>query len=246
MSTQFRTNSKKEHYPLRPSKGLNESDFREGSISVTGIGGPRRQYSRATPTSEIAHIKTQSNFLKSLNRRLAIATDKEARASSKTAKAEKKHEKLERTKEADKNLELANKFMERQERLRRGENPPPVDVVVNVESGPTLPKNISPEEKKKMETQKAQEGKKEESIIKNITEPEKVEQPPSPAMARHAQSVSDEPATPSPQTEEAYAYAASPAYTTGGKQPDKPKQKTQQQSDLSLNELALLRYPAKG
>lgn len=221
MSQSFRTNSNKQHYPLHPSKGVNEADFKEGSISVTGIGGPRRQFSRAAPSSEIAHIKTQANFLKSLNNRLAAS-----KASGNARKEEKKHERAERNKEADKNLELANKFMERQEKLRRGENPPPVDVVVNVESGPTLPKNLSEQEKKNVIDKKLADTRKEESVIRTMTEPVTVEQPSSPAMVTTPnESVTVQPVS---------------TVSTNEKKPQQKK------SDLSLSELALMRFPAKG
>ena len=241
MSQQFRTNSKKQHYPLRdPSSGVAESSFREGDKNI--LGTPQRGFSRAVPTAEIAHINTQNNYLKSLNRRFAKVVTKEGRASGAAEKNEKKREKSERHAEADKNLELANKFMERQEKLRRGENPPPVDVIVNVEQGPALPKNLSNSEKQDIVNQRIRDSKKEESIIKDITEPPKVEKPSSPAMARP--SVGNGHVQPSENTEEVYAYAAAPAFTTGGKQPEKPKQK--KDSDLSLSEQALVRYPAKG
>lgn len=240
-SQQFRTNSKKQAYPLRDSSsGVSESSFKEGDKNI--LGTPKRQYSRATPSSEFAHIKTQNNYLKSLNRRFAKVVTKEGRASGAAEKNEKKREKSERHAEADRNLELANKFMERQEKLRRGENPPPVDVVVNVEQGPALPKNLSEKERQSIINEKIRNQKREESIIKDITEPPKEEKPSSPAMARP--SVGNGPAQPSENTEEAYAYAAAPAFTTGGKQPEKPK--TKNDSDLSLSEQALVRYPAKG
>lgn len=234
MSQQFRTNSNKQHYPLHPAKGINEKDFREGDKNI--LGTPKRQFSSATPNSELAHAKTQFNFIKSLNRRL-----EESRAGGKARSTEKKNEKAKRNAEADKNLELANKFMERQEKLRRGENPPPVDVVVNVDSGPTLPRNIKPEEQKKIDELRAKEAKKEEKIIKNITEPVTV-QPSSPAMARPSNGLGNGHAAPSGQTEEDYAYAVSPAFTTAGKQPQKPQKKQQ----LSLSQIALMRYPARG
>lgn len=237
MSAQFRTNSSKQPYPLRQSSGVREADFREGDKNI--LGTPKRGFSRATPSSEVAHVKTQNRFIQSLNKRVAQVVSKEARASNKTEKDEKRYEKQERNREADQNLELANKFMERQEKIRRGENPPPVDVIVNVESGPTLPRNISESEKKKHDTQKTQENKKEENIIKTITEPQQEEKPASPAMvATDNQS--------SPHTEEAYAYAASPAYTTKGTEPPKPQQKPQQKKGFSLSQIALMRYPAKG
>ena len=240
-SQQFRTNSKKQAYPLRDSSsGVSESSFKEGDKNI--LGTPKRGFSRATPSAEIAHIKTQSNYLKSLNSRFAKVVTKEGRASGKAEKDEKKREKSERHAEADKNLELANKFMERQEKLRRGENPPPVDVIVNVESGPALPKNMTEKEKQEIVNEKIRDKKREESVIKDITEPPKEEKPSSPAMARP--SVGNGPAQSSEHTEEAYAFAASPAYTTQGQQPEKPKQK--KDSGLSLSEEALVRYPAKG
>ena len=224
MSQQFRTNNKSQHYPLHPAKGVNETDFKEGSISVTGIGGPRRQFSRAAPSSEIAHIKTQANFIKSLNNRLAAA-----KASGNARKEEKKHERAERHKEADQNLELANKFLERQEKLRRGENPPPVDVVVNVESGPALPKNLSDKEKKEIVDKKVRDMKKEESVIKNINEKPVEEKPSSPAMANTSNdSVTVQQVSSVSDTEE-----------------KKPQQKPKK-GDLSLSEIALLKFPAKG
>lgn len=223
--------------PVTPAKGVLEKDFQEGSKNI--LGTPARKFSTATPSSELANAKTQMNYLQSLNKRFA-----ESRASSKARETAKKSEKERREEEANKNMKLASQFLDYAHRVQKGQNPEPVNVTVDVNTKPTLPTTLTKEQNIANAQAQVAEGKKEEKIINKVVNPTKPPQPSSPAMAKPTTVLTNEQAKPSPQTEEAYAYAASPAYTTGGKHPSKPK--PVQKTDLSLSEEALLRYPAKG
>lgn len=255
----FRTNSNKKAHPIHQASGVTESELAGYSLKK-GVTAPERRFSRATPSSELAHAKTQTGYLKSLNKRLELLMDSEKRNEENSGKKARKEEveriKEERRKESDKNLQLASQFFDYAKAIQKGQNPEPVNVTVNIDDKKTLPKNFSDEEKKKNESNKEAERKREENIINKVNNPEKIERP-SPAMAgpvkkapKNALGMGYDDVQPSSQhTEEAYAYAASPAYTTGGKIPKKPKSQSRapiQNSGLTLSEEALMRYPAKG
>lgn len=237
-SQQFRTNNNNKAHPITPPKGVTEASFREGQKNI--LGTPSRQFSSGIPMSERATIRSKLNYARALTQRFDEAT-----ASGKARKEEKKREKNLRTEEANKNLLMAHKFLERHERISKGENLPPIDVSVNVDTNqPTKPKNISAEEKKNMEKLKAAELANETSVIEKINAPPPKPVPgPSPAFAPKPSLGSGEPDTSESglRTEEHYAESVSPAYTTAGEQPAK-----KDKSKLSLSELALLQYPASG
>lgn len=148
--------------PITQSKGIQEGDFREGDKNI--LSTPTRKFSTATPSSELAHARTQMNYLKSLNRRFA-----ESRASAKSRESAKKTEKEKRREEVDKNMQLANQFFDYAKAVQKGQNPEPVNVTVDVNNKETLPKSLSEEEKIKTAQQNVAEQKKEEKTIQNIT-----------------------------------------------------------------------------
>ena len=250
----FRTNANKKSHPIHEPKGVTESELAGYSLRK-GVTAPERRFSKATPSSELAQAKTQMGHLRSLNKRLELLTDKEKRDEEKASKTARKSEsariKEERRKEADKNLELASEFFNYAKSIQKGKNPEPVNVTVNIDDKKTLPKSVSKDEKVKEAQEKVAEEKKEEKVIEKINSQSKPAQP-SPAMPAATKpspqstglGFSDVKPT-SPHTEEAYAYAASPAYTTKGEQPKKSRMPIQK-TNLSLSEIALERYPAKG
>lgn len=209
--------------PVTPAKGVMEKDFQEGSKNI--LGTPARKFSTATPSSELANAKTQMNYLQSLNRRFA-----ESRASSKARETAKKSEKERRKEEANKNMKLASQFLDYAHRVQKGQNPEPVNVTVDVNTKPTLPKVLTKEQKIASAQAAVAEGKKEEKIINKVVNPEKPAPPSSPAMAQTTVSTSE------------------PQVVQQTQQTQKPQQKPKpvQKTDLSLSEEALLRFPAKG
>ena len=238
MSQQFRTNNNNKAHPITPAQGIKEGSFKEGEKNI--LGTPSRQFSSGVPMTERASIRSKLNYARDLTKRFDEAT-----RGGKARRAEKKHEANERAKESDKNLELARMFFERHNAIRKGNNLPPIDVNVNVDTGkPAVPKNISAEERKNMDKYKAAEMANETNVIDKINEPPPKPVPgPSPAFEPKSSLGSGQPDTSESglQTEEHYAEAVSPAYTTGGENlSKKPKSK------LSLSELALLQYPAGG
>ena len=211
--------------PITPAKGVTEGAFTEGGKNV--LGTPTRKFSAATPSSELANAKTQMNYLQSLNRRFA-----ESRAAGKARQNAKHSEKEAREEEANKNMNLARQFFDYAHRVQKGQNPEPVNVTVDVNTKPTLPKTLTKEEKITNAQAQVAEQKKEEKIINKVVNPPPPPQPSSPAMAK-------------PET--VYTSQQQPAQSSQPQQQPQPqKQKPIQKTNLSLSELALLNYPAKG
>lgn len=246
---EIRSKKNGQRYPLRPSTGISQSDFKEGKNVGGPVVGPYRKFGRAAPRSQLGTVKVKVGYVKSLSSRI-----KKHGGAAKARKEQKEKIKDAREERANKNYKLAAQFFSAAEKERKGEEPEPIDITLNVdEPKPTLPKNLTKEEKEEKKKENEKQFKKESSVISRLNEPP----PPPPKPISPIFPIPEEIPEPPPvlTAEEPKGEPAASVLNSSkfsplqnpSRGPDLVTQPSNKnKSKLDLAELALLNFPPSG